>query len=79
MIQKPKITTRIELSCNICSEGEFVYELPLAKLPTNKLYSPLNCYLLSLLDDAKFQATRAGWDIPEIVHEWICPSCQDTA
>ena len=71
MIKKPKISIRIELSCIICPEGEFVYEVPLAK-------SPLRYYLLSLLDDAKFSATRAGWDIPEIVHEWICPSCQDT-
>ena len=72
MIQKPKITIRVDLSCNLCPEGEYLYEVPLAK-------SPLRCYLLKLLDDAKFSATLAGWDIPEIVHEWICPSCQDTA
>ena len=67
MISKAKITVKVELSCHICPEGEYVYEIPLAK-------TPLRGYLLSLLDKAKFSATRAGWDIPD-VHEWICPSC----
>ena len=72
MISKAKITVKVELSCHLCPEGEYVYEVPLAK-------TPLRCYLLSLLDKAKFSATLAGWDIPEIVHEWICPSCQKAA